>query len=729
MSLLCSCCGERSEFIGKKGDVALAWKDGFDIVVNNSGQQGFVCSTKSIKADKDEVLDTIKPKLCSLDNDILEAPLSDEEIRVIAFQMGAKKAPGPDGFTGLFYQSYWDIVGDNVTQMVKQFYKKNKTNLGSAAIKLDMSKAYDRLEWSFLAKAMEKLGFNPKWIRLIMNCISIVSYSILLNGSHIGKFKPERGLRQGDRMSPYLYIVCAEAFTSYIKHLEDSNLVHGIKCAKTGPSISHILFADDSLLFTMATIPDFHAIKNYLQKYCNAIGQEINFNKSGLFFSSKIHPRHRKMLAKILNITTLNLGEKYLGTPITILKSKTQTHLSMLSTAEKRVNNWLTQFLAQAGKSTLVKHVGQAMSLYQMATFLIPKSICNKIDSHLNRYWWGEDLDTKKSKLHLIAWENICKTKKEGGLGFRISEINNLAMMARSVWKLIENPSSLLAQVLKAKYYANSDVLNSYCPDKASWVWKCLHNTMNKIKPFISWVVGEGNFIDPWCNWIPRKGVATPKANSIPDKNLKVSDIINHDTRTWDTKKLSDVFDQSSKEMIQKIPLRSESSIDRRIWTPTKDGVFTTKSAYTTFSVRGDDSESDLWSAVWKLKVPARIQLFVWKALKRALPVNEILHKRIHISEYICPKWKLKTESTMHALVTYSSHQFIYAESKNLISCSAEEAEICGIKDALRVAKEMKMDRIIIEADAAENMGWYVPPVWLLPALCGDFRDEPTDVL
>ncbi|XP_026459578.1 uncharacterized protein LOC113360264 [Papaver somniferum] len=523
-----------------------------------------------------------------------------------------KKAPGPDDFTGLFFQSYWDIVGVSVTQMVKQFFetehlltqfnhtnlalipknpvddkadqfrpiglcsfvykvisktlenrmkplmdkvispnqsafipkrqisdnvilahelidsnKKNKRKIGSVAIKLDMSKAYDRLEWSFLAKTMAKLGFNPKWIRLIMNCISTVSYSVLLNGSPIGKFKPEKGLRQRDPMSPYLYIICVEALTSYIKHLEDTNLVHGIKCGKTSPSISHILFADDILLFTKATIPDFHAIKNYLQ-----------------------------------------------------------------------------------------------------------------------RYWWGENLNTMKRKLHLIAWENICKTKKEGGLGFRISEINNLAMMARSVWRLIENPASLLAQVLKAKYYANCDILNSQCHDKASWVWKCLHTTMNKIKPFISWVVGEGNFIDPLCdNWIPGKGVAIPKANSIPDKNLKVSDLINHDTRTWDTAKLSDVFDQSSKEMIEKIPLSSESSIDRRIWTPTKDGVFTTKSAYSTLSVRGDDSDSALWSAVWKLKVPVRIQLFVCKALKGASPVNEILHKRMHISDYICPKCKLKTNN------------------------------------------------------------------------------------
>lgn len=239
-----------------------------------------------------------------------------------------------------------------------------------------------------------------------------------------------------------------------------------------------------------------------------------------------------------------------------------QTHLSLLTAVENRVNSWLTQFLSQAGKTTLVKHVGQALSLYQMATFLILKSLCYKIDSHLDRYWWGEDTRLKKRKMHRLAWVNICKTKKEGGLGFRISEINNLAMMARSFWRLVENPTSLLAQVLKAKYYAKGEILNSICPPTASWVWKCLHNTMSKIKPFISWVVGEGNFIDPWCdNWTPGIGTATPRANTIPDKNLKLKDFISQDTRTWDTEKLTVVFDQPSKEKIKQIPLSLDPSI------------------------------------------------------------------------------------------------------------------------------------------------------------------------
>lgn len=109
----------------------------------------------------------------------------------------------------------------------------------------------------------------------------------------------------------------------------------------------------------------------------------------------------------------------------------------------------------------------------------------------------------------------------------------------------------------------------------------------------------------------------------------KVQDLINQNTRTWDAAKLSDVFDQETKEKIEKIPLSIEPSNDRRIWIPSKDGVFSTKSAYSALSIRGDESVSELWNAIWKLKVPARIQLFVWKALKGVI-----------------------TETIMHALVT-----------------------------------------------------------------------------
>ncbi|XP_026416898.1 uncharacterized protein LOC113312355 [Papaver somniferum] len=114
------------------------------------------------------------------------------------------------------------------------------------------------------------------------------------------------------------------------------------------------------------------------------------------------------------------------------------------------------------------------------------------MDSHLCKFWWGETLDPKDRKLHLLGWGILCAPKAEGGLGFRKDELNNLAMLARNAWRILENPNCMLATVLKDKYFPRTDFLNVKCTDKCSWTLKCLHVIKELIKPSISWIVGDG---------------------------------------------------------------------------------------------------------------------------------------------------------------------------------------------------------------------------------------------
>jgi len=120
-------------------------------------------------------------------------------------------------------------------------------------LKLDVSKTYDRVEWNFLRQIMLKLGFPGGWVDRVMSCVTSTSFSILINGKPFGMINPTRGLRQGDPLSPYLFLLCAEGFTSLLQKAELEGSIHGVSICRKAPKISHILFADDSLLFCQAT--------------------------------------------------------------------------------------------------------------------------------------------------------------------------------------------------------------------------------------------------------------------------------------------------------------------------------------------------------------------------------------------------------------------------------------------------------------------------------------------
>ncbi len=126
---------------------------------------------------------------------------------------------------------------------------KQKGKLSYMALKLDMSKAYDRVEWVFLERVMARVGFESHWIRLMMTCVRTTSYSVLLNGEPTGYITSTRGIRQGDPSSPYLFLLFAEGLSALLRKAERDTLIHGVFICQSGLRISHLLFADDSLLF------------------------------------------------------------------------------------------------------------------------------------------------------------------------------------------------------------------------------------------------------------------------------------------------------------------------------------------------------------------------------------------------------------------------------------------------------------------------------------------------
>jgi len=141
------------------------------------------------------------------------------------------------------------------------------------------------IEWEYVKKVLSRMGFHDRWLKWMTMCMESVNYQVLVNDEKVGPIIPKRGLRQGDPLSPYLFIICAEGLSALLKRAEAKGDIHGIKVCRGAPLLTHLLFADDCFLFCRATIRESTKIKEILQAYEAVSGQAINFQKSEIFFS------------------------------------------------------------------------------------------------------------------------------------------------------------------------------------------------------------------------------------------------------------------------------------------------------------------------------------------------------------------------------------------------------------------------------------------------------------
>ncbi|KAA3472179.1 reverse transcriptase [Gossypium australe] len=307
----------------------------------------------SAEESEEHLFDLVKRKITASMNEALLKQFTEDEICQAVKEMPPLKAPGVDGFAAIFYQTYWHIVGTDISKYylailngqlefedinrtrimlipkvdkpnnMSQFrpislcnvlYKiiakvlvnrmsdmlgdcinepqgafipgrlisdniliayeilhslkmKKRGKKGNFALKLDMSKAYDRVEWDFLAGMMNSLGFHNDWIVLIMRCVCSVSYSVSLNGLDSDWFSPSRGLRQGDLLSPYLFLICAKGFATLLEDVKQRMIMEGAPIGRDRLSINHLFFADDCILFGDTSLEGTRTVHKVINEY------------------------------------------------------------------------------------------------------------------------------------------------------------------------------------------------------------------------------------------------------------------------------------------------------------------------------------------------------------------------------------------------------------------------------------------------------------------------------
>ena len=290
-----------------------------------------------------------------------------------------------------------------------------KGRKGYMAIKIDLEKAYDKIEWSFIRDMLIYFNFPDNLIELIMSCVSTVSTSLLFNGGCLESFHPSRGIRQGDPLSPYLFILCMEFLGHLIKEKCVTKLWSPVKSSRSGPSFSHLFFADDLVLFASADLENCHAINDALQEFCSCSGQSVSEAKSRVFFSPNVDPVQRDIFSGILGFrSTPNLG-KYLGFPLKHPGDRSHDFGFILDRVKKKLAGWKANLLSMAGRVVLIHASSSTIPNYAMQYVNLPCKILNGIDRVNRNFLWGSSEQVRK--MHWVNWKEVTKTKEAGGLG------------------------------------------------------------------------------------------------------------------------------------------------------------------------------------------------------------------------------------------------------------------------------------------------------------------------
>ena len=243
--------------------------------------------------------------------------------------------------------------------------------MGYVALKLDLEKAYDHLEWSFIQETLEFFQVPTNLITLIMNMISSTRFHILWNGSPLPEMVPSRGIRQGDPLSPYLFILCLERLSIKLNEAVRDKLIHPINF-RTGVHLSHLFFADDIFLFTRATARDCKNLSKLLLDFCESFGQLMSATKSKTWFSPRTSRRIKDQVAGILGLPTTDRIGTYLGTPIFTTRRTASSYQYLVDNICKRIEGWQARYLSMASRATLIKASVTSVPLYAMQTTLLP---------------------------------------------------------------------------------------------------------------------------------------------------------------------------------------------------------------------------------------------------------------------------------------------------------------------------------------------------------------------
>ncbi|XP_020259127.1 uncharacterized protein LOC109835572 [Asparagus officinalis] len=331
--------------------------------------------------------------------------------------------------------------------------------------------------WDFLNDMLKGLGFPVKMVNWIMTCITTPKYSISFNGTLHGYFKGERGLRQGDPLSPYLFNLGMEYLSRQLDLLKDNkSFKFHPRCGNL--KITHLIFADDLLLFSKGDLHSVNMLYNCFKHFSVVSGLEANPGKCKAFYGG-IDDNLKGLISRLLNFPLGDLTITYLGVPLTCKRLSYMDCSTLFNKITGQFQNCLkNRFLSYAGRLQIIKSVILGIQNYWISNYVLPVRVLQKIDELCRNFLWGSSEQVLKTPL--ISWDQICLNKKFGGLDIYSASIWSMASTLRLLWNIHVNKENLWIKWKHGTYLKNYDVWHIQAKNSDSWMWRQILKVRDK---------------------------------------------------------------------------------------------------------------------------------------------------------------------------------------------------------------------------------------------------------
>jgi len=517
-----------------------------------------------------------------------------------------------------------------VQQIVKSLHKKKEAHI---LLKLDISKAFDFVSWSFLVEILRRVGFGQRWLDLICLILSTASTQVLVNGVPGDTIFHHRGLRQGDPLSPMLFILVMDVLNSLVQFATSEGLLQPLAVQQARHRVS--VYADDVVIFLRPCNLDLNVIRHLLDMFGHVSGLRTNLSKSSV---SPIHcsDEELSLTANILSCTIKAFPCTYLGLPLTIGKPTKEVLLPLVDRVADYLPGWKASLMNRAGRLVMVKVVLTTAPIYHLIAMDLPKWFFKAINKKRRGFLW-KGHDQANGGNCLVAWEKVQRPLKYGGLGVHNLEFFGWALRIRWLWDQKTNPDRPWAG------------LPVEVPPKA----KALFDVA------VDAIVGNGEEIlfwkDRWLDGHTLAEIAPNLFKTVPKR------IVNRRTVAQALQNRSWVHDITGAltvevlvdylliwDMVDGVVLQ-QNVADHYKWKLTQHGSYSSKSAYEAFFM--GSIKFGPWKRVWKTWAPPRCRFFIWLVLHNRVWTAVRLARRNLPHPEACPFCDQEEETINHLLI------------------------------------------------------------------------------